>query len=349
MKQLRIKQISLLLLIVASIFGYGEQAHAGSYIFAGEANGVDVVTHPKGYVGTGGEITVTVGIATTTDPTFQTQMEIPMRNAIKVWNEQQVTTGNLGFGSDNDIPSNAIDYESTLLHEMGHCIGLGHVNLASESGLTGADQNYTKTTDGIDNVFNLGIGPDNVRGSHDDIRGDDENLHWFNIGVNNPFTIASPVDASTYSRNLTDLPGSETFSTNGDRTVATLPKYNVTDTEAVMQQGTSNDEAQRMLTADGVATLQLGMSGLDMVAGTSDDYTINFQYIGVDDSADILVHIEGTSFAFCSTGGAFISGGTGTHVRITSAEIFMGTSFNWHFNQTPSTSSVAGPVFLLLL
>lgn len=334
MHRWRAKQITLLLIVSALSLFYGECVNAGTFIFAGDANGVDVVTHPKGYFGSGGEITITVGIAPDTNPVFQTQMDIPVRNAISVWNEQQVTTGNLLLGNNNDIPSNALDYESTLIHEMGHCIGLAHPNLASESGVSEANQDYTKSAVGSDNVYNLATGADGVRGSHDDLRGDDVNLHWFNIGINNPFTKVTTVDSSSYSRNLADLPSSETYVTNGDRIVATLSKYNVPNTEAIMQQGTLLDEAQRTLAADDVATLQLGMSGLDMIAGDSDDYTIKLQYIGVDANADVLVHLEGSSFAFCQTNGAFISGGAGTHVRITSAEIYMGTPFNWYFNQT---------------
>ena len=44
--------------------------------------------------------------------------------------------------------------------------------------------------------------------------------------------------------------------------------------------GTASDEAQRTLGHDDVATLRLGMAGLDEVAGTSDDYTLTLTFCG---------------------------------------------------------------------
>src|SRR6185436_16298500 len=119
---------------------------------------------------------------------------------------------------------------------------------------------------------------DNVIGSSDDNRGDDVNLHWFRKSNDDPFTIASTVDQTTYSRNVLDLPFGHNFTANADRTVATLLGH--PNTEAVMQRGAFYDENQRSLTADDVATLRLGMSGLDMTAGTADDYTISLVYAG---------------------------------------------------------------------
>ncbi len=103
---------------------------------------------------------------------------------------------------------------------------------------------------------------DGISGSSDDIRDDDDNLHWFRKSNNNPFTIAATVDASTYSRNLGDLPGGHSFAANADRTVGTLLGA-VANTEAVMQQGTYIDEAQRTLGHDDVATLRYAMSGIN--------------------------------------------------------------------------------------
>ena len=39
-----------LVLVLAS----ASSARAGAYVFGGEGNGIDVVTHPSGYSGTGG-------------------------------------------------------------------------------------------------------------------------------------------------------------------------------------------------------------------------------------------------------------------------------------------------------
>ncbi|MDH3789825.1 MAG: hypothetical protein OES53_14790, partial [Xanthomonadales bacterium] len=108
---------------------------AGAYIFAGEGNGVDVITHPKGYTGNGGVLNVGVCISPASD--FQAELEIPLRNNISVWNDLQPVASNLVPGAVSGL-----DVESVLLHEVGHCIGLAHVNAASESGLS--ENDYTK-------------------------------------------------------------------------------------------------------------------------------------------------------------------------------------------------------------
>ena len=227
---------------------------SGAYIFAGDANGLDSITHPQGYTGTGGPLNISVAI----DPMSAnaSAMEISVQNIVNTFNGLVATTGNLVIGGGNNIPSNAFDFESIALHELGHSLGLAHPNAASESGLIDSDRNYTKATNGVDNVFNLNDGADNVIGSSDDIRGDDVNLHWFRTSNNNPFTIEGTVDGTTYSRDSANLPSGHTFATNADRDVSAL--LGVSNTEAVMQQGTNFDEAQRTLTHDDVATLRIG-------------------------------------------------------------------------------------------
>ena len=85
-------------------------------------------------------------------------MEISVRNIIDTFNRLTRTTGNIFFGGNNNIPSGQIDFESTALHEVGHCLGLGQPNLSTESGPTGADQNYAKSTRGINSNFDLNAG-----------------------------------------------------------------------------------------------------------------------------------------------------------------------------------------------
>jgi hypothetical protein len=135
------------------ISGTARPVHAGTFIFADEVNGVNVITHPTGYTGAGGDVIVTVGINPASP--YANEMEISVRNIIDTFNRLMPTTGNLRFGGDNNIPSGQVDFESTALHQVGHCLGLGHPNLSTESGLIGADQNYTKSTRGINNNFEL--------------------------------------------------------------------------------------------------------------------------------------------------------------------------------------------------
>lgn len=327
---LKLANISLLgtLSIGLTVTTTAKRADAFGYIFAGETFGTDLVTHQIGYNGSGGILDISVGI----DPNslFATDMEISVQNVIRTWNELVPTTGNLQFGSENNIGFNQIDFESTLLHEMGHSLGLSHVNAASESGLSDNDKNYTKATNGANNVFDLNPGADGIRGSADDIRGDDLNLNWFRKDTNNPFDTDLPevIDSTTYSVDLADLPGSDLFSTNADRDVS--PLYSAANTEAVMQQGAFFDEAQRTLSADDVAGIRYSMAGLDELAGTSDDYFFNLQYAGFDSNADIVIDFDNNATGFAvSQSSGFLLGG---HAVIAQSDIFFNSGFNWFFN-----------------
>jgi len=307
--------------------------YSGAYIFAGESNGVNIVTHPSTYTGTEDVVTVRVCI----DPASPnaTDMEYSVQKNIAEYNQLTPTLGNILSGGSNNIPSGAIDFESVSLHEIGHCLGMAHVNAASESGQTGNKQNYTKATDGVDNVLNLDAGTDGVIGSSDDVRGDDVNLHWFRTSNNDPFTIDTVVDSTTYSRDLADLPAGHNFATNADRVVSNLLGYS--QTEAVMQQGSFLDEAQRTLGHDDVATLRYAASGLNELEddpgnpNQSDNYSIVLEYGGISTTnCDISMGITTTTgLAFCSVGGVGLSA---THVRISSAFIEFGDGFNWFFN-----------------
>jgi hypothetical protein len=314
--------------------------HGGAFIFAGESNGTDIITHPTGYLGAGGVLQVNVCI----DPASPnaTDMVVPLQNIIRTFNQRTPRLPNLITGTSNNIPSSAYDFESVALHEVGHCIGLAHVNAASESGLSGNDQNYTKATDGANNVFDINSSGDGVIGSGDDVRGDDVNLHWFNISNNDPFDIApaGTVDTSTYSMAVSDLPVGHNFPANASRDVSTLLGYG--SSEAVMQQGTYNDEAQRTLVGDGVATLELAMAGLDETAGTADDYSLELVYGGISSSGcDVTLAFDNTQtgFAVCQTGGQFVNG---SHVRITSANVYFNTGYNWFFNDVSVSADKIG-------
>lgn len=309
---------------------------AGAYLFADEANGLDLVTHPNTFTTGVGTVEVRVCI----DPASinASDMEIPVQNNIRVYNQLQPTTGNLFLGGNNNIPGGKIDFESVALHEIGHCLGMAHVNAASESGLSGGNLNYTKATDGANGTLDLNVGIDGIIGSSDDIRGDDGNLHWYRKSNNNPFSIASIVDSSTYTVDLADVQAlGHSFAANADRDVG--PLYGVSNTEAVMQQGTFYDEAQRTLAPDDVATLLYAASGLDEVAGTTDDYNVTLLYGGISSvGCDVSLSITATQgLAFCSAGGQFY--GPPGHARITTASIEFGQAFNWFFNPVPNLDS----------
>ncbi len=304
-----------------------QMVSAGAYVFSSGANPL-IITHPNSYTGTGGEITVTFCVNPASESIAD--LDISARNVTTVWNTLSPAVGNVLLGGDNDIQPDEVDFESTLLHELGHCIGLAHPNLATESGVPAADRDYTQSGQGPNGSFDLDPGIDGLLGSSDDIRGDDVNRHWFRIADNNPFTIGSIIDLSTYSVDLADLPAGDNFAANADRDVSGL--FGIPTTEAVMQQGASFDEDQRRLGHDDVATIRLGMSGVDETQGTADDYTINIEYIGVANNCDVQLNVTGASFAFCSISSAPVS--PPNHLRINSANIQLGSAanFNWFFN-----------------
>ena len=270
-------------------------------------------------------------------------MAYAVQNNVDAYNALTPTTGNIEFNNP-EIAGNQIDFESVSLHEIGHCLGMAHINAATESGLTGNNQNYTKATDGENNVFDLNAGVDGVIGSSDDIRGDDVNLTWFRTSNNDPFTIASVVDSTTYSRDLADLPNGHMFAANADRSVSTLLGYPYT--EAVMQQGTYFGELQRTLGHDDVATLRYAASGInERESGAPDNYTIVLEYGGISTSdCDISLSITNTvGLAFCAVSGSYIGSGNGNlHLSITSANIEFGSGYNWHFSSSDPDSDGDG-------
>jgi hypothetical protein len=330
-----------LLLAWAGVFFHSAVTDAGTYIFA-DGEHPNRIVHPSGYNGSGGQLDVEVCIDANAADALA--MEIPIRNIVRQINSMTAATPNLFFGADNNVPANAVDFESLVLHELGHCTGLGHPNLADAVG--DADSNYTASGDGTDNTFDLDSGVDGVIGSDDDQRGDDENLHWFWKNVNNPFIEVPAPDASNYSRDLADLPVNDDFAANADREVGALLGY--ADTESVMQQGQYYDEAQRSLQADDVATYRMAMTGLDEIANTADDYTINMVYGGIradTSTCDIVIESSTSGFGLCS---ASLRTSNGVHYSIISATFTYNSDFAWFFNDVLDTGCKTGDIDLVI-
>jgi len=303
-------------------------AEAGGYMFARDFPGI--VAHPTGYTGTGGTLDVRVCILPSSPNA--SKMEQSIKNNIAVWNNRQSTTANL---RNRPLPANTYDFESVALHELGHCVGLSHPNLGSQSGVSGANTNYSVSLAGPDTSFGFNSGNDNIIGSADDIRGDDDNLHFFYPANNNPFSENAVVDTTTYTRDVAQLPVGDFFPANADRQVSNLPRYAAPFTEASMQQGTFNDEIQRTLSHDDVSTLRYASAGFDGQQGTADDHRLNLIYGGIStNDCDISVSMSSqTGFASCRISGQREVGNE--HIRITNANIFFSPNIDWYYNDTP--------------
>jgi len=328
-KNLGFLSLVLVLLITLSLnFAYPfAYLFAGFVTTSGDVISADTVTHPIGYDGTGGELIITVGINPTS--TNASKMPVSVQNVITVFNNLIGQNSNLEFNSPRPT-NNEVDFESVLLHEMGHSLGLAHCNIASESELNPILQDYTKSLVGDNGNFDLNAGADGIIGSADDVRGDDININYFKIADNNPFTISETIDISTYSRDLANLPNGNLFSANGDRGVANSLFFS--GTETVMQQGTFNGEQQRALGFDDIAGIKYAMAGFDEVQGTDDDYTITLQYVGITSTADILIQFDDdqTGLAFAQVVGTVFSN---EHAVVTTGDIFFGTDVvDWYFN-----------------
>lgn len=230
---------------------------------------------------------------------------------------------------------------------MGHALGIAHSNLASESGLDPAFHDFTNSTAGPDGSYFLNAAGDGIKGSRDDLRGDDINLYWFEKATNSP--VAAPpgaVDGTTFSRQLGDLPPGSTFAANSHREVTAA--LGVPDTEGVLQQGTWADEAQRTLTHEEISALRLAMAGLDEIEGTADDYTFSLVYAGATTAADIVIDFNDavTPFAVTLNEGGFIAQSS-THMALINwsnwghIPIFFSPNINWYFNQTSNAPDTA--------
>jgi len=323
------------------LLGGAGPAAAGAFIFAEDF--ADAITYPQVYSGSGGELAdLTVCLDRSVSSSTTQRAEPAVIKAVDTYNRgRSLGADSYALNSATDIDS-GFDFESVLLHELGHCQGLNHVNHASESGLSDPQANGSKSDRGGDGVFNQGAGGDGIHGSRDDLRGDDVNLHWYLRGLNNPGLFLATADSSTMARELSFLPSGQRFAANADRSV--MAALGVANSEAVMQQGTPPREAKRHLHHDDLMTLRLARSGLNRVQGDGDDFRYRLRYVGRlfnPSNADCNVRIRidnSTGFAVCAVGAVPI-GGNSSRWRIAQAHIAMNSAINWYYSDGANTQT----------
>jgi hypothetical protein len=328
--------------VVAMTLGLCWQApaFAGAFAFADDDR-PNSIAHPQVYTGTGGTLAdLTICLDISVMPDIAVQAEGAVRKVVATHNRfMSLAANNRAFTDATDIPPGAvIDFESILLHEVGHCLGLDHPNHATESGFPAdPERNGTKSLRGADGVFTQNAGADGLHGSRDDLRGDDVNLHWYVRGQNNPGVLPAIVDTSTMTRELDALPAGHLFAANADTRV--MSALGFPDSEAVMQQGSNFAEASRHFQHDDLATLRLARAGLDRVAGTADDYRYALRYVGQlnnpsNAACNVRIRFQSGGFAVCQLGANGLGNGDW---RIRSANIAFTRNANWYFSPGPNT------------
>lgn len=318
---------------------------SGTFVLAQE-DFPDIRMHPRNFSGFGGDLDpIRVCMDISANQATAIQAEPALIKAIATINRfRSLGANTAALGALTDVPSGQYDFESVLLHELGHTHGLAHPNHADESGLPGAASNGTASGNGPNNMFDQSAGADGLHGSADDVRGDDQNLHWYGKAVNNPGLLPSIIDENTYARDLSFLPPGHLYAANADRQV--LAALGFANAEAVMQQGALPDEAQRHFQHDDIATLRFARAGLDGIQGSSDDYRTELVYRGRSlspqsgEACQISVRFDNsTGFASTSLGSYRHSTEQPNHWALFSTRIRFNPAVNWYFSPGPNTTT----------
>jgi|GEM_PF-2382705 len=242
------------------------------------------ITHPLGY--TGSELLIDINICS--DATAADFVPA-LRRAVSTWNGLDAQTGNcVGCVTHEETAPPITDFnaETTLLHELGHCaLGLGHI-----------DRLWDVTGDGLLDatsyawsVETFRILPGDVnRGNLDDkqemaLMGSiADSLTWFRQVDNDPAIVDSTViDIDTYSRSVqSNLPVGHTWGASGNRKVNEIAPILQPNTQSVMYSRISSGTEYLALSADDVNMVRMARTGVNLLAGDTDDYFVVLNYVG---------------------------------------------------------------------
>ena len=242
------------------------------------------ITHPLGYDRQGGMFQIPVCVSNSNATLIG-----PTQRAIATWNALTATTQNClrcALHEENPLPGDVFHAQSVILHELGHCaLGLDHPDRNWDADNDG-EWEFTSFTRSWGAAHPGGIteGADEIRGSFDDFHAAPlgmlaESVSWFRRTDNNPVIVdATVIDQATYSRSVAaNLPAGHTWAANGNRRVA--ESLGVPFTQAVMYSLIEPGQQYTGLSADEVNMARMGMTGEDLMAGTSDDYTVELVYV----------------------------------------------------------------------
>ena len=244
---------------------------AGTYFLTeAAANDPFLVVHAPGYDGNGGVVFVDVCRTAAAEP-----LEPYLLDAITVWNNLTATVANCSgrcWPFDEMLPPGEegvrpLDPVSAILHELGHCIGLGHANWLATS--------FTNTKDAV----TISAGADGIKGSRDDVPSPlpgSRVLHWFRILDNNPVILdGTVIDSDTYARAISFLPTGDRWPASANFFVAA--SLGAPNTQTVMMSVLRRGAEIRSLSADDVNTIEFARAGLDELSGVpndADDYAV---------------------------------------------------------------------------
>ncbi|MGH9204089.1 MAG: hypothetical protein ACRD2A_22915, partial [Vicinamibacterales bacterium] len=129
-----------------------------------------------------------------------------------------------------------------------------------------------------------------VRGSRDDFhQGLSGNpavsVSWFRIDDNDPFKIdPTVIDTNEFSRNRNGLPVGHSWPASANHVVGDSPSAGLGGvyfrSQAVMYSRGCRRQYFFGLGADDVNMVKMARTGPDLLAGTMDDYTTTFDYVG---------------------------------------------------------------------